>query len=107
MKIIERKEVTETKLVTVGHRCDNCGKINSGEDIPNDWHEFSGHHFSWGNDSIDSYIHYTVCCPECYFDKLRKAVEEFDGYDDAEIDGFSIEFTKRILGSLDIINKSY
>lgn len=48
MDIKETKEVTEVKTVTVGHKCDNCGKIHKG-DFPDEWHNFSSHHNHWVN----------------------------------------------------------
>lgn len=96
MKLTEVQELTSLKEVTIGYKCDNCGKIHNGASIPDDWHDFSGHHNSWGNDSRDSYEFYTSCSPECYGKLLKKAVEEFSGYCDAIVDGFEIDFAKRM-----------
>jgi len=96
MKITEYKEVTQREKVTIGYKCDNCGKIHNGNSMPDDWHEFSGEHNSWGNDSRDSCVHYTACSPECYAKLLHRAVEEFEEFWDAEIDYFTIDFAKRM-----------
>ena len=102
MKIRETKEVTEKRVVTIGYKCDNCGKIHNG-DFPEDWHEFSGHHNSWGNDSCDSYEYYMACSPECFAKLLQQAVKEFENYDDAEINGYQIEFAKRMVSFLNAL----
>jgi hypothetical protein len=96
MKIIEYKEVTKREKVVVAYKCDNCGKLHNSDERPDDWHEFSGHHNSWGNDSCESYIHYMACSPECYAKLLQKAVEDFEDYSDAKIDDFTIDFAKRM-----------
>ena len=96
MKIIEYKKVTQRKEVTVGFKCDNCGKVHSSNCLPDDWHEFSGYHNSWGNDSCESFEHYMACSPECYAKLLHKAVEEYKDYSDAEIDNFNIEFAAKL-----------
>ena len=96
MKITEYKEVTQKKEVTVGFKCDNCGKVHSSNSLPDDWHEFSGHHNSWGNDSCESYEYYMACSPECYAKLLHNAVEEYKEYSTAEIDDFSIDFAVKL-----------
>ena len=54
MKIKEKKTVTEFKEITVSLKCDVCGKIHEGEELPDEWHSFNHHHNEWGNDSVDS-----------------------------------------------------
>jgi len=95
-EITELKEVTETKYVTVGYKCDSCGKVHTSKDLPNDWHEFNGHHNSWGCDSVDSYQYYVTCGLQCYGKLLREAIESFKDYDDSEIDGFSLGFARKM-----------
>lgn len=99
-RIRETKIVTKTEEVTVGYKCDNCDKVHSGKSQPDEWHEFSGHHESWGNDSFESYEYYMACSPECYVNLLKKAVKEFEDYNTSEIDGFSIDFAKNMVGFL-------
>lgn len=94
----ETKEVKEQRQVVVAVVCDNCGKEHKGSEMPDEWHSFSGHHSQWGNDSIDSYENYMVCSPKCYKEKLTEAVNEFDGYDSAEIDDMTIQFAKSLVG---------
>lgn len=103
MKLTEYKEVTKREKVTTGYKCDECGKIDDGNNMPYDWHEFSGHHNSWGNDSCESYEYYMACSPECYAKLLKKAVEEFEEYNDAEIDEFDIEFAKKMSAFLNAL----
>ena len=97
MDIKETKEVTEVKSVTVGHKCDNCGKVHNG-DFPDEWHNFSSHHNQWRSDSIDSYKYYDVCSPECYVEKLTEVVEgEMSGIYDGEVDDMEIQFARRMV----------
>jgi ssDNA-binding Zn-finger/Zn-ribbon topoisomerase 1 len=91
----ETKEVKEQRQVVVAVVCDNCGKEHKGSKMPDEWHSFSGHH-----DSIDSYENYMVCSPKCYKEKLKEAVNEFDGYDSAEIDEMTIQFAKNLVDFL-------
>lgn len=95
MEITEIKSVTTKKKVTIGHKCDICGKIHIGG-IPDDWHRFSGSHSEWCNDSCESVEYYTVCSPECYKEALRVALVNFGEYDSSEIDGFDLRFAKAI-----------
>jgi hypothetical protein len=98
----EYQEVVKRELVTVSYICDCCGKTHESSDLPDDWHMFSGHHNSWGNDSCDSYEYYLACSPKCYCKLLSKAVQDFEGYTDAIIDEFRIEFAKRLSVYLNI-----
>jgi hypothetical protein len=103
MKLTKHKEVTTIEKITIGFKCDNCSKIHNGDSIPDDWHEFSGSHNSWGNDSFESYEYYMVCSPKCYTKLLQKAVKEFERYSDAEIDGFKVGFAKRMVAFLNTL----
>ncbi len=94
MKIKERKEVTEIKTVVVGRKCDVCGKTHEGRYTPDEWHEFDHHHNEWGNDSVDSYEYHEVCSAECYAVKFKQCVKELEGYTNAEVDGFEIQFAR-------------
>lgn len=98
MEIKEKKEVTEVKEVTVGHKCDNCGKVVNKVNFPDEWHSFSSQHREWGNDSCDSFEYYEVCSPECYIDKFTKIVEvEMKDRHDAEINEMEIQFARRLV----------
>lgn len=97
MEIRETKEVTETKSVVVAHKCDVCGKINNGKNIPDEWHSFNHHHNEWGNDSIDSYEYHEVCSPVCYWTKFKECVKDLEGYSDAKVDDFEIQFARRLV----------
>lgn len=101
MNITEFKTVTENRTVSIGYKCDCCGKFISG-DMPDNWHEFEGHHESWGNDSIDSYKYYQVCSPKCYLKMLHEAIEHFEEYSTAIINGYSVEFLRELLKYCDI-----
>ena len=96
MKITEYKEVTQRKEVTIGYKCDSCGKIHNGSYKPDNWHSFSGSHGEWGNDSIDSFKYYMVCSAACYVSMLNVAIKEYDDYNSAQIDYFTIEFAKEL-----------
>ena len=100
MKIQERKETTEIKMVTTGVKCDVCGKVHEGKYAPNEWHEFSHHHNHWGNDSIESYVYHEVCSPECYAIKFKECVKDLGGREDAKVDGFEIQFARRLANLL-------
>jgi hypothetical protein len=93
----ETREVKEQKVVIVAVVCDNCGKEHKESKAPDEWHSFSAHHNEWGNDSVDSYQEYMVCSAKCYKEKLTKVVNDFDGYDSAEIDNMTIRFAKSLV----------
>lgn len=93
----ETKEVKEQRQVIVAVICDNCGKEHKGSKMPKEWHSFYGSHHEWGNDSVDSVEDYMVCSPKCYKEKMTEAVNHFDGYDSAEIDGMAIQFAKNLV----------
>ena len=97
---MKKLEYRETRIiggnVVVGYKCDNCGAEHNTPTLPDDWHEFSGQHNNWDNDSIESYKEYTACSPECYVKLLCKAVKEFEEYSDGKIDGYTIDFAKRL-----------
>lgn len=94
--IKEYKQVAQYKEVTIGFKCDNCGKFHSSKILPNDWHEFIARHYDWGNDNCDSYEYYMACSPECYAKLLHQAVEDYKESPTAEIDKFSIYFARRL-----------
>lgn len=100
MELKEYKEVTEKRRVTIGYKCDVCGKAHYGNNYPNDWHEFSAHHNEWGKDSGDSYEYYLVCSPECYKIKLTSCINNFKEYESAEIDGMTVEFASKLLDNM-------
>ena len=75
--------------------CDGCGKTENK--LPDSWHEFSGHHHGWGNDSIESYEYFHACSPACYLKALKKAFSEFEEYKSAEIDSFAYDFVKGLV----------
>lgn len=91
----EQKKVTKLENVTIGHKCDNCGKVINTERFPDEWHHFSSHHNEWGNDSCDSYEYYDVCSAKCYVEKFTDVVEnELNGRSDAEVDDKEIQFAR-------------
>ena len=95
MRVEECKDVIVRKYVTVKVICDVCEKEHN-EDENKEWHHFNTHHFSWGNDSVDSYEYYDVCSSDCYYEQLRLCYDICD-YDTAVIDGFTREFVKKLL----------
>lgn len=100
MYLKEQKSVTEFKEITVGIKCDVCGKIHKCSYIPDEWHNISMHHNDWGNDSVDSYESFDVCSPKCYITKLKECVKELDGRHSAEVDYFDIYFARLLVNSL-------
>lgn len=97
MEMKEIKEVTEVKMVTIGRKCDVCGTIHEGRDLPDEWHSFNHHHNEWGNDSVDSYEYHEVCSPKCYWEKFKYCVKDLTGYTNAKIDDFEIQFARLLL----------
>lgn len=71
MNIVEKKTVAVVKEVTVGVKCDFCGKQ---VDHRNYFHITTSHH-DWGNDSIDSYEYMDACCPECVMGFAEKYIQ--------------------------------
>ena len=100
MKIKETKSVTKNQEVTTSIKCDVCGKVHNGDYTPEEWHEISIHHHHWGNDSVESYEYFDVCSPECYWQKIKECVAEYEGFTDAKIDDFEIQFARRLVNSL-------
>ena len=101
-KILQIKKVTETREVTIGHRCDCCKDALMIERLPDEWHRFSSHHNHWGNDSHESVVYYEVCSPSCYFTKLQEIVDEMIEYVDAEIDGMQIQFARTMVKHINL-----
>jgi hypothetical protein len=97
MELKEEKKVTEVKSVIVGHKCDFCGTIHEGKELPNEWHSFSHHHNQWGNDSVDTYKYHEVCSPKCYWIKFKECVEDLKEYENAKVDEFEIQFARRLV----------
>lgn len=96
MKIMEVKDIIKKEKVITAYSCDCCGNTHAGDTIPNNWHEFIGYHNSWGQDSCDSSESYISCSPVCYIKLFQNSVEQFKKYNDAEIDGFTIQFAKML-----------
>ena len=100
MKVVETKQVTETKMVTVARKCDVCGKVHKGKRTPNEWHAFNHHHNEWRNDSVDSYEYHEVCSPECYVVKFKECVKDLEGRTNAKVDDFEIQFARKLVNLL-------
>jgi len=100
MEIREKKEVTEIKTITVAIKCDVCGNIHNGTDVPDEWHSFNHNHNEWGNDSCDSFEYHQVCSPECYWVKFKECVINLDGITWAKVDEFEIQFARRLVNLL-------
>lgn len=97
MKIQEQQIVTKNNLITVAIKCDVCGNIHKGEYFPDDWHQISIHHNHWGCNSSESYEYFDVCSPECYWIQIKECVAEYEGFTDAKIDNFEIEFARKLI----------
>lgn len=107
MEIKEKKKVVRYEDVTIARKCDVCGNIHNGKHTPDEWHCFSSSHNEWGNDSIDSFEQHEVCSPKCYWVKMKQCVNDLDGYNDAEIDSFEIQFARRLVVNYEMFyNKS-
>ena len=91
MKITEKKQFY--KDVVVAYKCDICGI----EFLNNNLIEVSAHHCEWGDDSCESYEYADICSPECYIKQLELFLDDFDGYNSAEIDGKPIEFIDNLI----------
>jgi DNA repair exonuclease SbcCD ATPase subunit len=76
MRVTETKEITKVvrEEVTVKRICDNCGNEITLWDRPEEYNYFlvTTHPYDWGNDSIDSYESYDVCCPKCALEMAEK-----------------------------------
>jgi hypothetical protein len=98
MKLIKRQNII--KEVVIGVKCDVCETEHIGN-ISDEWHNFSSHHDGWGNDSCASYEYYDVCSIECYKQQLEECLKDLEEYSHwAWIDGFTYEFTKRLVKCL-------
>lgn len=94
----EIKKVTSKQEVTIGYKCDCCGKEIYETQLPREWHNFNSNHDEWGNDSVDSYEYYDVCSPKCYKDKIIEIVEgEYKNRKFATIDEKSIQFARLLV----------
>ena len=94
MEIKEKKQVL--REVTIAHKCDNCGLVVQGEDIPANWHIFSSHSNDNPYESIDTYESYEVCSPECYSIILSEIVQEMESVNNGVIDGMEIQFARNL-----------
>ena len=70
-KIIEKIIRTET-LEAV--KCDICEKEITGK-----FWRLTTHHHDWGNDSIDSYMHFDLCSRECINRALDDYISDCEG----------------------------
>ena len=99
-RIKEKKEVVKYETVTIGHKCDQCGKeVHEGDGFPDGWHEFISGHYGWGNDSIESIKQHLVCGGKCYLDRVKELIPELKQYErmGAYIDHYELVFLQEIL----------
>lgn len=96
-EIKEIKEVTTTKEVIVGFKCDACGIESTGPYMPEDWHHFKTGHGGWGNDSFESIIYFDVCTPNCYIGIMGREVIKLTGKEDGSADGMTIPFAANLI----------
>ncbi len=97
-KIEEVKTVQNS--VTIGYKCDICGKEHIGS-FPNDWHQFGHHHSDWGNDSGDSSEYFYVCSVPCFANQLEKSLDEMEGHKQtAEIADMNYEFAQKLYNAM-------
>lgn len=67
MKIMEYKEVTTKKEITVAIKCNVCGKAIDGK-----FWTLATSHRDWGNDSIESFEYFDLCSHKCIQEKLKE-----------------------------------
>ena len=105
MRIEEKKDVTVKKSVTVGYKCDSCGKVVHEGGLPSNWHSFDTNHDDWGNDSIDSFSYYHVCSPKCYFNKMNELLTGYQSFAErtrsGEISGMRVQFALDVCSWID------
>lgn len=95
MKIEKDQQVTQK--VTVGIKCDVCGKETNNISDPH-FHHFSSNHSDWGSDSEESYEWHDVCSADCYFTKLKTLIIENSDSTTFEADDKSLTFLKDLTG---------
>lgn len=105
MRIEEEKEVTSIQEVITGYECDQCGLKRMGKSIPDNWHEFSSSHQSWGNDSCDSVKWHIGCSPACFVEKLRFLNTELEDEDVPEVSDMSFGFSKDLVAFITALAK--
>ena len=106
MEIKKQEQVTQVKNVTVGHKCDNCGKEVNESRFPDEWHQFTSGHNEWGNDSYESIEQHDVCSPKCYVEKLTKVVGEMEDINDGEVDDMEVQFARRMVDFFKSVGKN-
>ena len=94
-RITEIKEFTVNRKVTTGFRCDHCGNTSEGAFRPATWHTIMAEG-KFGLDVKEKTYH--GCCPDCYYALLKRALYHFFVFGGVKIDGFDVEFLKRLLG---------
>nr|AKH47509.1 hypothetical protein [uncultured marine virus] len=88
MRLTEKQTISYIGDVVIGYKCDNCGKLHNGEELPINWHEFLVSKYSY-SESEEVY----VCSPECYISKIKKCVKN----NNFEIGGFELDFAKLLI----------
>ena len=89
MRLKEKQKITKEMDVTIGYKCDNCGKEvkSKDRDHPDDWH-LLGHNSGYpeGYDSDE------VCSPKCYIEKVKYLSEMYKNDLNASIDDMTPKF---------------
>lgn len=85
MKHYEEKEVLKKEKVLQKITCDNC-KTNINESTNDHYYEVTTCHDDWGNDSIDSLMHYDFCSYKCLSENMEVYFETANGSEKYEIE---------------------
>lgn len=100
------------KEITIGYKCDFCGKVFFGEgdeeevDLPISWHCFEKileDDEELLHDESPAAEYYFVCSPSCYFEKIKEQLLKKDNCF-VSIDGIRIPFLQRIFEFLENIS---
>lgn len=95
MKLTKTIHTIRKDTITVGYKCDICGKEHNDILLPENWHEFTIQHYAWEYDVWDTQI---VCSVECYFKFLQEAVSTYknEKFTHIQIDEFNLQFAEQI-----------
>ncbi len=76
--MVIKETQTKTQEVSIGTKCDCCGK-ETREIYPDTWHHFDSYHSDWGNDLCDSYEYFDACSPQCFLTIIKKEFSDGHG----------------------------
>lgn len=94
MELREKKVIEST--VTVGCKCDGCGKESRDSKECEQWHDFSAGNCDYESDW--EYLH--ACSVKCFIQLLDEYLKRLDGYSTAKISEFELPFAKLLYDAL-------